>query len=102
MSSTIVTVVASFTAKESQIENLKNALMALIVPTRQEDGCISYDLQQSIETPAKFTMLEEYQNQSALDYHNGQPYLANLINQLGTLVDTVDVDAYLTISQSQA
>lgn len=100
MSSAIVTVVASFIAKESQIENLKNALMALIVPTRQEEGCISYDLQQSVNNPAKLTMIEEYRNQSALDYHKGQPYLANLIAQLDTLADNVDIEAYLTISES--
>lgn len=93
-----VTVVASFIAKEDQIENLKNALMALIEPTRREEGCIRYDLQQSIESAAKLTMLEEYQNQSALDYHNAQPYLANLINQLDTLAESVDIETYLTIS----
>jgi len=102
MSSTIITVVASFVAKDNQIESLKNALMALITPTRQEDGCISYDLQQSIETPAKLIIIEQYQDQCALDYHNGQPYLANLINQLDTLVDKVDIETYLTISESQA
>ncbi|HGF5258546.1 TPA: putative quinol monooxygenase [Vibrio parahaemolyticus] len=93
-----VTVVASFVAKEGQIENLKNALMALIEPTRREEGCIRYDLQQSIENAAKLTMLEEYQNQSALDYHNGQPYLANLINQLDTLAESADIETYLTIA----
>lgn len=97
MNSTTITVVASFIAKEDQIDNLKNALMKLITPTRQEEGCISYDLQQSIQTPAKLTMIEQYKNQSALDYHNGQLYLANLLSQLDTLADNVDIEVYQTI-----
>lgn len=93
-----ITVVATLVAKENKIEILKNALSALIVPSREEDGCIRYDLHQSIENPAKFTVLEEYQNQSALDYHNGQPYLSHLINQLDTLAENVDIETYLAIS----
>ncbi|QUJ70438.1 antibiotic biosynthesis monooxygenase (plasmid) [Photobacterium sp. GJ3] len=93
-----ITVVATLVAKENKTEILKNALSALIVPSREEDGCIRYDLHQSIENPAKFTVLEEYQNQSALDYHNSQPYLSHLINQLDTLAENVDIATYLTIS----
>lgn len=96
--STKVTVVASFVAKEGQIENLKNALMALVAPTREEVGCLRYDLQQAMTNPARLTMLEEYQDQSALDHHNRQPYLANLIQQLDSLAEVVDVEKYLTVA----
>ena len=41
MSAKIVTVVATFQAKPGEEADLRKALISLVVPTRQEAGCIS-------------------------------------------------------------
>ena len=49
-----ITVVAAFQAKPGKENELRAALMGLLAPTRQEAGCVNYDLHASAENPAKF------------------------------------------------
>ena len=46
---TTLTIVARIEAKSDQIELVKNALIKLIEPTRNEEGCLQYDLHQDNE-----------------------------------------------------
>lgn len=98
MSTSTITCIAAFTAKPDQIDNLKAALLALIEPTRSEEGCISYALHQAIDNPAKLTMLEKFKDQNAFDFHSAQPYLKALVNQLDLLVDSVDIQTFKTVA----
>lgn len=98
MSTETITCIASFTAKTDQIENLKNALIALLEPTRSEPGCVSYVLHQSIDNLAKLTMIEMFKDQLAFDFHSSQTYLKNLVNRLDTLVESVDIQTFRTVA----
>ena len=49
-----LTVVAKVVAKKEMVEALKVELIKLIEPTRKENGCIDYRLQQDNEDPAVF------------------------------------------------
>lgn len=64
-----LTVVATVTAKVEFIEDVGNALEALIAPTLQEDGCINYDLHKSIENPAIYVFHENWTSKAHLDAH---------------------------------
>jgi len=78
-----VTVVATFQAKPGQEAELKKTLLSLVAPTRQESGCINYDLHQSPEDPAKFLFHENWASKAQLDAH-----LANA--QIQALLPRVD------------
>ena len=69
MSTKTVTVVATFQARPGKEAELKNALTGLIAPTRQEAGCLNYDLHASPEDPAKFLFHENWTSQTHLDAH---------------------------------
>ena len=64
-----VTVVATFQAKPGKEEELKKVLTGLVAPTRQEAGCINYDLHQSPEEPGKFLFHENWTSKAHLDAH---------------------------------
>lgn len=98
MSTETITCVASFTAKNDQIENLKNALIALLEPTRNEHGCISYELHQSTDNPAIMTMIEKFKNKAAFDFHSSQIYLKALADKLDILTENVDIQTFKTIA----
>jgi quinol monooxygenase YgiN len=59
---TALTIVAKITANPDQIERVKTALIKLIEPTRQETGCIQYDLHQDNENPAIFLFYENWES----------------------------------------
>ena len=42
----------------------------LIAQTNAEPGCLFYSCYQDLADPNKFLFYEEYENQSAIDYHN--------------------------------
>jgi hypothetical protein len=54
----LVTVIAHMRAKPGKEQDLRNALEALIEPTRQEEGYVNYDLHQGIEDSSLFYLCE--------------------------------------------
>ena len=59
-------VIAKITAKSDQVDRVKSALLKLIEPTRQEDGCIQYDLHQDNEQPSVFVFYERWESTALL------------------------------------
>jgi quinol monooxygenase YgiN len=65
-----VHVLALFTAAPGKESELKEALTALIEPTRREAGCIRYDLVRGLGKPAEFAFIEEWESAAHLDAHS--------------------------------
>lgn len=70
-----VTVAAELIAKPGKEEELKSAALALIEPTRREEGCVQYDLHQSDTDPARLLFVENWRSKELLDRHLGSPHL---------------------------
>jgi quinol monooxygenase YgiN len=80
-----VTVVATFQAKPGKETELKKALISLLAPTRQETGCINYDLHVSPEDPAKFLFHETWTTKAALDAHLQNTHIQVLLPRMDEL-----------------
>ena len=50
----LVAVVAELVAKPGKEEELRRELLALVEPTRREEGCVQYDLHVSTEERGRF------------------------------------------------
>lgn len=75
MNSNLLTVVAEITAKPGKEEDLRAALLALVEPTRKEEGCVEYDLHVSTDSPGAFVFYENWTSREALDRHLASPHL---------------------------
>ena len=60
---------AFFRAKPGQTKTLGKALTGLVDPTRQEAGCISYDLHQSLQDADSWFVYENWRSSADLDAH---------------------------------
>ena len=80
-----ITVVATFQARPGKEAELKKALIGLVAPTRQETGCINYDLHTSPEDPAKFLFHENWTTLAALDAHLQSAQIQILLPRLEEL-----------------
>ncbi|MEO8573019.1 MAG: putative quinol monooxygenase [Pyrinomonadaceae bacterium] len=69
MTSKTIRVVARLIAKSDRIGETLEALKALVVPTRAEDGCILYELTQNNADPTDFTFVEEWTSDADLETH---------------------------------
>ncbi|WP_417227715.1 putative quinol monooxygenase [Amphritea sp.] len=55
-------IVARIEAKSDQIDLVKTELIRLIEPTREEAGCLQYDLHQDNNNPAVFLFYERWES----------------------------------------
>lgn len=94
--------VATFTAKSGKADALRKALFDLLEPTRREDGCLSYTLNENLNNPNVFTMIERFKNKMSFESHCNEPYLLHFKeNMLGELVESssISVELYKEIDE---
>src|ERR1700690_413585 len=80
-----LTVVATFQARHGKESELSAALTGLLAPTRQEAGCLNYDLHQSPQEPARFLFHENWRSKDALDAHLKSPHVQKLLPRMDEL-----------------
>jgi quinol monooxygenase YgiN len=76
---TTIDVVAILKAKSGSETIVEEGLTALAAPSRQEEGCLSYELYVSTAEPGTFVTVEQWQSQADLDAHMATPHLAAAI-----------------------
>ena len=65
----MIYLVATLTIKPGSLPDFIDAAKACIAATRQEAGCISYDLHQSLTDENTLVFVERWENRESLDGH---------------------------------
>lgn len=74
-------VIAKISAKEAFVQEVKEALTALLQPTRKEAGNLEYSLFQDATKATEFLMYEKWATQEAFQKHNQMPYLTYFVKK---------------------
>ncbi len=82
-----IVVIAHFTAKPGREAELSTFLQSLVAPTREEPGCLRYEVNQDLEDPGTFTFVETFADREAFDAHCSMPYIGKLFEKLPLLVE---------------
>lgn len=72
----MIKVMATLIAKTDKVDGTLAALSSLVEPTRNEEGCISYELFQSNDDPTEFVTIEEWRDQASIEAHMGSDHIA--------------------------
>jgi quinol monooxygenase YgiN len=64
-----IRVVALMNVRPEKLDETLKAFDSLIAATRQEEGCITYELLQNVEDPNDLTFVEEWSSAEALHAH---------------------------------
>jgi quinol monooxygenase YgiN len=92
-------VIAGVKARPGKVNELLSVLSSLVEPTRKEPGCLSYTLLQNNEDPADFTLIEEWQNNKALESHFATKHFKDALSKLPNLVAAEpDIRRYHVVS----
>jgi quinol monooxygenase YgiN len=95
-----ITVLATFVPKVGMEEAVQSVLQAVLEPTRQEPGCLRFDLFISAGAPTTFHLYETFSERASIDAHrlthHYQTYRAKIEPLLETaphavIVSPVDV-----------
>jgi quinol monooxygenase YgiN len=79
-------VVAEMKAKAGMEAELKRQALAMISPTRAEQGCVQYDLHECEEGEGQILFYEIWASRAAWEFHMMQPYLLNFLGASGDLL----------------
>jgi len=72
---TTLTIVARIQAKSNKLELVRTALLKLIEPTREEEGCLQYDLHQDNVNPEIFVFYENWASRELWQTHMNNDHL---------------------------
>ena len=95
----MITLVAIAQAKAGKEKDLQEILLALVPQTRQEAGCINYDLHRSLSKPGVFLFHENWADREALQKHSKMPYMVDLRAKAADLLaEPLQIELYEMIS----
>ncbi|WP_210608541.1 putative quinol monooxygenase [Priestia flexa] len=82
----VIIVTAILEAKPGSEEELYDALLSVLAPSKSESGCIQYDLHRSIEVPSTFVFYEQWRDKHALDEHLSSSHYKDYRKQTEALI----------------
>ena len=96
---TKVTNIAFIRAKSGQSEELGRRLLTLVAPSRQEAGCINYDLHRSDVDPDVWCVYENWRSAEDLAAHFTLPHMQAFVAVVPALVEgELDLRRFYMIS----
>jgi quinol monooxygenase YgiN len=84
---TPLTVIATVNAKPGKEPEVEALLRELIPTTRQEPGCLNYDLHVANEQPTNFLLHENWTSQQHLQDHLARPHIRAFLDRIPGLVN---------------
>jgi len=89
-----LTLVAKITAKPNKADELKKELEALLVPVRQEKGCMHYDLHYSVGDEGVFLFHETWLTVDDWNAHMESDLLKAFFAKEDELIESVDLSKW--------
>jgi quinol monooxygenase YgiN len=71
----VIYVIAELRIRSEMAEKAIAAARKAVAATIKEDGCISYDMHQSVSDPSRFVVVERWASRDALSRHLETPHL---------------------------
>lgn len=75
----MVRIMARISARAGNEMKLRALLQDLLQPSRDEAGCMSYELFHNEDDPLEFVTVERWADQAAVDLHLASPHVAKAV-----------------------
>ncbi len=79
-------IVARFHARAGMAPEAETLLRSFVAPSREEDGCLFYDLHREAENDHVFVILDGWRDRSAFEAHAGSAHVARTLASLEPLL----------------
>lgn len=94
----MIIIVAKNYVKSSDRDNFLSLSRELIEKSRDEEGCISYNLYEDINGGI-FTFIEEWKDEYAIEFHNNSVHFKTIVPKLKNLLEkNMEVSLYKKLS----
>jgi len=78
----VITIVAKSIIKNGMKDKFKKLADELIVSSRKEEGCISYNLYEDINNKNVLTFIEEWKDEDTIKLHSESEHFTRVVPQL--------------------
>lgn len=95
----MIVLVVNFFVKEGKKDEFLTAIESLVVGSQAEAGCIEYNLYADDQVANHFVLVEKWQDQAALDFHNNTDHFINNVDHVGALCDNVTLTRAVPIEK---
>jgi len=82
-------IIVKFKVKEDKVDLVTTELLKIIEPTRQEEGCIQYDLHRDLEDPSILMFYEIWETVDHWRVHDKQEHIAKFRKAIEGAVETI-------------
>lgn len=82
----MITIIAKFNVTSDNIDTFKKCTNDVVRNTRKEKGNLSYEIYQSRTDISKFTFIEEWLNDTAIEQHNNSKHFLKFIEDIKPLI----------------
>lgn len=79
-------IVAQLSIKEESIEAFLPLAEVMVENTNKEPGCMCYKLLNAVKEKGEFFFYEEYEDQTAIDYHNASAHFKTFIDAISPML----------------
>ncbi len=86
-----LTIIAHIAAKEGKLALVKKEVLALVEPTKKEQGCLRYELNQDHENPNLFIFVEEWESQELWQKHMENTHLQAFVKATDGVLKKLEV-----------
>ena len=80
-----IVVVGSFKAKPGKEKEAVEAMLALVQPTHDEEGCILYAFNRGADDPADMAFVERWSSKETHDAHMAAPHIKAILERVDEL-----------------
>ncbi|MCL1996120.1 MAG: antibiotic biosynthesis monooxygenase [Defluviitaleaceae bacterium] len=81
----MIVLLVQFEVAQNKHNEVFDVFKNLVKSSQEEEGCIEYDLYQELNDPNKFSLIEKWKDQAAIDFHNSTPHFLNNIDKVKEL-----------------
>lgn len=83
----MITIIAKFNVNSDKVDEFSKLAVNLTRETRKEKGNLSYKVYQSRNDKTKFTFIEEWLNDTAIEFHNNAKHFTQFLDAIGPITD---------------
>ncbi|MCC3701250.1 putative quinol monooxygenase [Rouxiella badensis] len=86
-----IRIVAPLTVKPEFIEEVTTALLAVVSASREELGCLQYDLHREIDNPNNFVFYERWRSDEAIAQHEQSAHFKHFVSQIEGKLEKIEI-----------
>lgn len=78
----MITIISENKIAEQKQQEFLSIVSELISESRKEKGCISYTLHQNAKNPLHYCIIEQWEDENAIQHHNNTNHFKTLVPQM--------------------